>query len=79
MSSPGRTPDNSQMWTFLKPILPGYSILMLGIWGFWVMGEIALYRKVLRGEETPNLPLRLGVDEGRVLGAQLYKDFRAAK
>ena len=67
----GRTPDNTHLFAALKPLLPGYFVLMFGVWALWVSGETALYRKVLRGEEASKQPLRLGADEGRVLLSQL--------
>jgi len=67
----GGSPDDSRLLDAFKPMLPSYLIMMFGIWGTWVAGETALYRKTLRGEEAPKQPLRLGRDEGRVFLSQL--------
>jgi len=67
----GQQPDNSAMMALFSKMVPAYLLMMGGMWFVWVIGETALYRKVLRDEEAPRLPLRIGGDELRVLLSQL--------
>ena len=52
-------------------MMPANLIMIAGGWIGAVMGEAALHRKVLLGQETPGRPVRFGADEFRVMGAQL--------
>ena len=61
----------SEMWAAFKPVMPGYGVMLLGMWIAAIMGEAALHRKVLLGTEFAGRPVRFGADEFRVLGAQL--------
>lgn len=67
----GQQPDNTRMIALFAKMGPAYLLMMAGMWFAWVIGETALYRKVLRDEETPRLPLRISGDELRVLLSQL--------
>jgi len=67
----GGTGDLGDIGGVLRKMLPGYLVMMFGIWGGWVMGEAALHRKALLNFETPGRPIRLGADELRVFVAQL--------
>lgn len=50
---------------------PAFLLMMGGMWAVWVASEAALHRKVLKNEESPKQPLRLGKDELNVWLAQL--------
>lgn len=64
-------PDPDEILASLKKmVLPGI-VMMLGWWAAYAAGEAALHRKLLRGEEYPKRPIRFGVDELRVMLAQL--------
>lgn len=70
----GEQPDPemfAEILPVLKQMIPGYIIMMLGMWIAAVLGEAALHRKILLGTETPGRPVRFGGDELRVMGAQL--------
>ena len=55
----------------LKKMVPGYLVMMLGMWLAAVMGEAALHRKILLGTENSGRPIRFGGDELRVMLAQI--------
>lgn len=70
----GEIPDGSDIraiGALLMKMLPGYLVMMVGMWASAVIGEAALHRKALLDTEAPGRPVQLGADEGRVVGAQL--------
>lgn len=70
----GDLPDDSDMAAFvpiMKAMIPGYLVLMFGMWISAVMGEAALHRKALLNVEQGSRPIRFGGDEGRVMLAQI--------
>ena len=72
MSGKPPTPDLfDDVGPLLKKMIPGYIIMMGGMWLAAVMGEAALHRKILLGSEAPVRPIKLGADELRVWLAQI--------
>lgn len=63
--------NQAAMNAVMLKMAPAYLLLMTGYWATWVACEAALHRKVLKNQESPRQPLRLGRDELRVFGAQL--------
>ena len=67
----GETPNSTEFLPLIRPALPGYLALMLGMWVVMAAGETAFYKKYFFNEEAPRQPLKLNRDVFRTMGVQL--------
>lgn len=58
--------DPDAMFSSFGALVPGYLLMLIGFMVVMAMGEGALHRKLLRGEDGGMFPLRLGRDELRI-------------
>ena len=63
--------DLQQIMDIFGKLVGPFFLLGLGSWFSAIAGEAALHRKALRGTEAERMPLRFGIDEFRIVGAQL--------
>ena len=63
--------DLRQIMDIFGKLAGPFLLVGLGSWFAAVAGEAALHRKALHGTEAERMPLRFGIDELRIIGAQL--------
>lgn len=62
--------DSLEMLRLVGKMVPGYLILMIGMWVSIAVSETALHRRLFLGAEYPKVPIRLGKTE---LGVMLVQ------
>ncbi len=67
----GQTGDPTQLWSAMLQAAPAYTLFFIGLWVASSVGEAALYRKYLTGEEPARIPVRFNVFVFRNMIAQL--------
>jgi len=63
--------ETGALLSALGGLVPGYMVMIVGMWFSAASGEAALHRKVLLGRDTPGVLLKLNRDTGRVMLSQI--------